>query len=171
MKAITLVALVLASPVSAEVVSASSNGFEVRESATVGSPPPEAFAAFGRVGSWWDPEHTYSGSAANLRLDAEPGGCFCESFPNGGGVQHMRVTYIAPGKRIVLTGSLGPLLFQSTTGVMDVKFDPSGNGTQISVDYRASGFFNGGAEKLAPVVDQVLGAQVNRLKAYLATTR
>ena len=171
MKAIPLIAVALASPTSAEVVSASPNGFEVRETVTVGSLPAEAFAAFGRVGSWWDPEHTYSGSAANLRLDAEPGGCFCESLPAGGGVQHMRTTYVAPGKRIVLTGALGPLLFQSTTGVMDVKFDPDGNGTRISVDYRAAGFFNGGADKLAPAVDQVLGSQLNRLKAYLATTR
>lgn len=171
MKAMVPIALALASPASAEVVSASSNGFEVRETVNVASSPAEAFAAFGRVGSWWDPQHSYSGSAANLRLDAEPGGCFCESLPNGGGVQHMRVTYVAPGKRIVLTGSLGPLLFLSTTGVMDVKFDAAANGTQITVDYRAAGFFNGGADKIAPAVDQVLSGQVNRLKAYLATTR
>jgi hypothetical protein len=171
MKAMVPIALALASPASAEVVSASSNGFEVRETVDVASSPAEAFAAFGRVGSWWDPEHSYSGSAANLRLDAEPGGCFCESLPNGGGVQHMRVTYVAPGKRIVLTGSLGPLLFLSTTGVMDVKFYAAANGTQITIDYRAAGFFNGGADKIAPAVDQVLSGQVNRLKAYLATTR
>ena len=50
--------------------------------------------------------------AANLSLDAAPGGCFCERLPNGGGVEHMRVTYVEPGKRIVLTGSLGPLLYK-----------------------------------------------------------
>jgi hypothetical protein len=92
-------------------------------------------------------------------------------LPNGGGVQHMRVTYIEPGKRLLLTGSLGPLLFLSTTGVMDVKFEPETNGTRVTLDYRAAGFFNGGAEKIAPAVDQVLGAQASRLKAYLATKR
>ena len=171
MKAIALIAVALTTPAGAEVVTASSHGFEVRETTSVDNLPPEAFAAFGRVASWWDPEHTYSGSAANLTLDAEPGGCFCERLPKGGGIQHMRVTYVDPGKRMVLTGSLGPLLFLSTTGVMDVIFEPAGNGTKLSVDYRAAGFFNGGADKIAPVVDQVLAAQVSRLKAYLAMTR
>ena len=35
----------------------------------------------------------------------------------------MRVTYVDPGKRIVLTGSLGPLLYEATAGVMDVQFE------------------------------------------------
>lgn len=171
MKAVALIALALGSPAAAEVVSASSNGFEVRETVTVSDAPAEAFSAFGRVGSWWDPAHTYSGSAANLSLEPQLGGCFCERLPNGGGVQHMRVSYIEPGKRLLMTGSLGPLLFLSTTGVMDVKFEPETNGTRVTLDYRAAGFFNGGAEKIAPAVDQVLGAQASRLKAYLATKR
>lgn len=171
MKAVTLVALALGSPAGAEVISASSNGFEVRETVTVSDAPAEAYAAFGRIGSWWDPAHTYSGSAANLSLEPQLGGCFCERLPNGGGVQHMRVSYIEPGKRLLMTGSLGPLLFLSTTGVMDVKFEPETNGTRVTLDYRAAGFFNGGAEKIAPAVDQVLGAQASRLKAYLATKR
>lgn len=171
MKAVALIALALGSPAAAEVVSASSNGFEVRETVTVSDAPAEAFSAFGRVGSWWDPAHTYSGSAANLSLEPQVGGCFCERLPNGGGVQHMRVTYVEPGKRLLLTGSLGPLLFLSTTGVMDMKFEPADKGTRVTIDYRAAGFFNGGADKIAPAVDQVLGAQANRLKAYLATKR
>ena len=108
------IALALASPREAEVVSASSNGFEVRETVNVATLLRRRLSLHSAsVGSWWDPEHTYSGSAANLSLDAEPGGCFCERLPNGGGVEHMRVTYVAPGKRIVLTGSLGPLLLRS----------------------------------------------------------
>jgi uncharacterized protein YndB with AHSA1/START domain len=137
----------------------------------VSDAPAEAYAAFGRIGSWWDPAHTYSGSAANLSLEPQLGGCFCERLPNGGGVQHMRVTYIEPGKRLLLTGSLGPLLFLSTTGVMDVKFEPSGKETRVTIDYRAAGFFNGGADKIAPAVDEVLGGQASRLKAYLETKR
>jgi len=170
-KAIALVALAWGSPAGAEVVSASSNGFEVRETVTVSDAPAEAYAAFGRIGSWWDPAHTYSGSAANLSLEPQLGGCFCERLPNGGGVQHMRVTYIEPGKRLLLTGSLGPLLFLSTTGVMDVKFEPSGKETRVTIDYRAAGFFNGGADKIAPAVDEVLGGQASRLNAYLETKR
>ena len=58
MKAIALVALALGSPAGAEVISASSNGFEVRETVTVSDAPAQTYAAFGRVGSWWDPAHT-----------------------------------------------------------------------------------------------------------------
>ena len=83
----------------------------------------------------------------------------------------MRVTYVEPGKRLLMAGSLGPLLILSTTGVMDVKFEPSGKGTRVTIDYRAAGFFNGGADKIAPAVDQVLGGQASRLKAYLETKR
>lgn len=171
MRAFAFIAIALASPVSAEVVSASSNGFEVRETLSVEKPPAEAFAAFARIGSWWSGEHSFSGNASNLTLELQPGGCFCERLPNGGGVEHMHVTYVDPGKRVILTGSLGPLLFLSTTGVMDVQFEPAGAGTKVTLDYRAAGFFNGGADKIAPAVDGVLREQLTRLKAYVATTR
>ena len=171
MRTIALLALVLASPVSAEVVTASANGFEVRQTVTVQKPPAEAFTAFGRIGSWWSADHTYSGDAANLALELRPGGCFCERLPNGGGVEHMRVAYVDPGKQVLMTGALGPLLYEATIGVMDVRFEPSGAGTQIVLDYRAAGFFNGGAEKLAPAVDKVLGEQLARLKARLPAAR
>src|SRR5205085_10827913 len=171
MKALaTIILAVAATPTSAEVVSSSANGFEVRETVSLDVPPAAAFAAFGRVGSWWSGEHSFSGNAANLSLVLQPGGCFCERLPNGGGAQHLRVAFVDPGKRLVLTGSLGPLLFLATTGVMDVTFQPSGSGSRILLDYRAAGFFNGGADKIAPAVDGVLGEQVARLKAYTATT-
>ena len=165
--------LILLAPASAsaEVVSASANGFEVRESVTTDKPPPAAFAAFGRIGSWWSAEHSFSGNSANLTLELRPGGCLCERLPDGGGAQHMHVAFVDPAKRVVLTGSLGPLLFLSTTGVMDVRFEPAAGGTRITLDYRAAGFFNGGADKIAPAVDGVLGEQLKRLEAYLAKSR
>ena len=43
-----------------------------------------------------------------MTLQMRPGGCFCETLDGGGGIEHMRVTYVQPGERIVLTGSLGP---------------------------------------------------------------
>jgi hypothetical protein len=45
---------------------------------------------------------------------------------------------------------------------MDVTFEPAAGGTKVSMDYRASGFAQGNADKLAPVVDQVLGEQMRR---------
>lgn len=171
MKAIALVALLLASPAAADVVSASPNGFEVREVVTVDKAPADAFAAFGRIGSWWSSEHSFSGNSSNLSLDLQPGGCLCERLPNGGGAQFMHVTYVDPPRRVVLAGALGPLLFQADSGIMDVKFEPAGDRTRITLEYRAAGFSSGGADKIAPAVDAVLGDQLTRLKAYLATTR
>jgi hypothetical protein len=171
MKHVLFLALIAsANPAAAEVVSASSNGFEVRQTVNLVVPPAEAFDAFRNIGAWWDPEHTYSGDAANLSLALVPGGCFCERLPKGGGVEHMRVAYIEPGKHVVLTGALGPLLYEAVTGVMDVQVKTIAGGAQLTLDYKAAGFAKGGADKLAPAVDSVLAAQMKRYRAY-ATSR
>jgi hypothetical protein len=131
-------------------------------------PADVAFESFSKVAEWWDPEHTYSGDSKNLSLNLSPGGCFCERFPKGGGIEHMRVTYLEPGKRIVFSGALGPLLYEATSGVMNVEIKTAAGGSQLILDYRAAGFFNGGAEKLAPQVDEVLAGQMKRLRTYAA---
>ena len=171
MRALILGAIALVSTsASAEVVSASSNGFEVRQTVNLVVPPAAAFGAFRNIGAWWDPEHTYSGDSANLSLALVPGGCFCERLPKGGGIEHMRVTYIEPGKHVVLTGALGPLLYEAVTGVMDVQVKTIAGGAQLTLDYKAAGFAKGGADKLAPAVDSVLAGQMKRYRAY-ATSR
>ena len=165
-----LAVLLAATPASAEVVSASANGFEVRQTVSLVVPPDLAWSSFASIEAWWDPEHTYSGKSENLSLNLAPGGCFCEGFPAGGGIEHMRVTYVDPGKRVVLTGALGPLLYEAVTGVMDVQVKSVAGGSQLTLDYKVAGFANGGADKLAPAVDAVLAAQMKRLRAY-ATAR
>ena len=169
MRKIPLIALsLLASPAAAEVVSAGPNGFHVRQTrADRRFPRTAAYSGFGRVGSWWNKEHTYSGNSANLSMALNPGGCFCERLPNGGGIEHMRVSYLDPGKRIVLTGSLGPLLYEATAGVMDMKFERTAGGSKITMDYKVAGFANGGADKLAPLVDGVLADQFRRYRDYV----
>jgi hypothetical protein len=169
MLAIALVAV--AAPASAEVVASGSNGFEVRETVQLVVPPDVAFNSFSDIAAWWDPEHTYSGDSANLTLSLAPGGCFCERLPKtGGGIEHLRVAYVAPGKRLVMTGALGPLLYEAATGVLDVQVKTIAGGSQVTLDYKVAGFANGGAVKLAPAVDQVLAGQMKRFRAY-ATSR
>lgn len=170
MRYLAALGLLVATPASAEVVTASSNGFEVRQVVNLVVPPEIAFQSFADIAAWWDPEHTYSGKSANLSLDLTPGGCFCERLPTGGGVEHMRVTYVDPGKRVVLTGALGPLLYEATAGVMDVQVKSTAAGSQLVLDYRAAGFARGGGDKLAGAVDQVLATQMKRLRTY-ATAR
>ena len=169
MKVLIALALVSASaPAAAEVVSASPNGFEIRQTVPLVVKPEVAFGNFGKVGAWWNKDHTYSGNSANLSLALTPGGCFCERLPeSGGGVEHMRVSFIDPGKRVVLTGALGPLLFEATAGVMDVQVKSTGGGSELTLNYRAAGFANGGADKLAPLVDKVLAEQLKRYRAFV----
>jgi hypothetical protein len=76
--------------------------------------------------------------------------------------------FVQPGERIVLTGSLGPLLYEATSGVMDVKVEPIAGGSRVTMNYRVAGFANGGAAAMAPLVDQVLADQLKRYRVFAA---
>ena len=158
----------IGSPAAAEVVSAGPNGFEVRHSVNLVIPQAKAYSAFSEIQNWWSKDHTYSGDASHLSLQLRPGGCFCERLDNGGGIEHLRVTYVQPGERAVLTGALGPLLYEATAGVMDIKVERIAGGSRITMDYRVAGFAKGGAAEMAPIVDKVLGEQMKRLRVYAA---
>lgn len=163
------VMLTFAAPARAEVVSASGNGFEVRHSVAAVIPQPAAYDAFIRVAEWWNKDHTYSGDSANLSLAPTPGGCLCETLPeSGGGIEHLRVTYVVPGERLVLTGALGPLLYQAVAGTMDITVERIAGGSRVVLNYKVAGFANGGADKLAPLVDQVLADQMARYRKFAA---
>ena len=169
MRAVPLIVLsMMAAPTSAAVVSAGEHGFEIQHSVNLVVPQAHAFAAFGQVGQWWGKDHTYSGDAARMTMQLRPGGCFCEMLEGGGGIEHMRVTYLQPGERVVMTGSLGPLLYEATAGVMDVKVERIAGGSRVTMNYRAAGFAKGGAAAMAPLVDQVLGEQMKRFRVFAA---
>ena len=91
-----------------------------------------------------------------------------DGCPTAAGSSIMHVAYVDPGERLVLTGALGPLLYQAATGVMDIKVERIAGGSRLTLDYKVAGFANGGADKLAPVVDQVLGDQMARFRKYAA---
>jgi hypothetical protein len=167
-----LAAMIAGAPAQAKVVSSSANGFEISHGFETGMTANEIYALFGQPSRWWSSDHTYSGDARRLKMTLQPGGCFCETLPNGGGIHHLRVTYVDPGKRVVLEGGLGPLLYEAVAGVMDVQIKPrAAGGSTIILNYRASGFAKGGADKLAPLVDSVLGSQMTRLAAVARKQR
>ncbi len=169
MRSFLLAGLLLSSsPAAAEVLVADAHGFEVSNAVSLVIPVNQAYAAFSRLGSWWNDEHTYSGKAANLQLMLRPGGCFCEAIPTGGGVEHMRVSVVQPNERIVMSGALGPVLYEAATGVMDIKFERIAGGAKVTLNYRAAGFARGHADKMAPIVDRVLAEQMKRYRVYAA---
>jgi hypothetical protein len=110
-------ALLLAAGADAAVVDSSASGFTVRISMHIQAPPAAAYQKFVRsVGEWWNPAHTFSGSAKNLSIDERAMGCFCEKLPDGGAVRHLEVVYFAPGKAMVMSGALGPMQSLAAVG-------------------------------------------------------
>ena len=143
------------------------NGFLVKFDVSVKAPAAKVYdALIGQIGSWWDSEHTYSGDAKNLFIDPRPGGCFCEKLPNGGGIEHARIIYIAPREVLRLSGALGPLQASGVAGTLTWKLTGGGDNTRIQLSYSVGGFIDGGFEKIAPAVEGVLRVQLDRLKQF-----
>jgi hypothetical protein len=161
--AITL-ACMAAERAAAEVVSIGSTGFEVRETAHTAASPDKVYAALLLPARWWSSDHTFSGSAANLVLDARAGGCWCETLPGGGSVEHLRVVYVSPGKTLRLRGALGPFQGLAVDGVMTWSVKSVADGTDISLTYAVGGYAKDGFDGMSKMTDRMLGEQMERLK-------
>jgi uncharacterized protein YndB with AHSA1/START domain len=167
MRKLTLTLLLAALAINAKVVDKASGGFHVEQKATVAADPARVYAAIVDVAKWWEASHSYSGDSANLSINAQPGGCFCERLPNGGGVQHGMVVYAAPGEMLRITGALGPLQSAGIAGALTFALKPSGTGTELTLSYVAGGYFPQGIEHVAGPADQMMAAQFARLMALL----
>ncbi len=156
---------------SAAVADAGENGFTLSDTLTLSVPPAKAFAAMVEVGKWWSSEHTYSGDATNLSLEPKANSCWCEKLPGTGGVRHMAVVFVMPGKTIRLEGGLGPLQAMGVAGSMEWKFEPADKGTKVEVRYAVGGYSRGGFKEIASGVDAVLHEQIERYKRYADTAK
>jgi uncharacterized protein YndB with AHSA1/START domain len=157
--------------VEAEVVDATAGGFLVRNEAVVAAAPEEVYRRLtSDAGHWWNPSHTWSGSAANLDLDAQAGGCFCERWA-GGSVQHAEVVFALPGKTLRLRGALGPLQELGVTGSLSWSLEAAGEGTRVVQSYDVGGHREGGLADFAAPVSAMLADQLARLKRYVETGR
>lgn len=158
--------LVIAGAAHAEVQETRENGFVIEATVMAEATPIQVYRKLVRVGDWWDPAHTWSGSARNLKLSPQAGGCFCEKLADGGSVQHGRVIFAQPGKLLRLEAALGPLQDMAVTGVLSFALAPDGPGTRIKMTYRVAGSSSMESVKLAPLVDQVMGIQLGRLRSF-----
>jgi uncharacterized protein YndB with AHSA1/START domain len=150
-----------------DVLEATPGGFAVKTTVTIAVPRGKTYDALVQaVGRWWDPQHTYSGDARNLWIDARPGGCFCERLPDQGGVQHAMVVLVIPGKTLRLVGGLGPLQDSGLQGSLTFDLADREGGTDVTLTYSVGGYRQGGLQALAPIVDSVLGGQLRRLKSF-----
>lgn len=172
-RSLILVALVLSAPVKAELSASTDAGFVSEHTATVAAEPGVVWKTLVAPNLWWNPSHTYSGEAANLYLDAQATGCFCEKLPKPvdapdgqrmGSVEHMHVVYADPQRGVLrMTGGLGPLQGEAVHGVLTITLKKEGEGTQIKWRYAVGGVWQAKPAELAPLVDKVLAEQLKRL--------
>lgn len=168
---LALACLSAAAPAAGDVVDSTAHGFAVRNAAQISAHPSRVYnAAVDLVGRWWNPAHTYSANAANLTLEARPGGCLCERVANGG-VVHLTVVYVMPQQVIRFSGALGPLQQAGVAGSMTWTLTESSGATQFEWTYTVGGYMPGGLAAIAPAVDAVLAGQLLRLKRFVETGR
>lgn len=163
-------ASLLAAAAHAEVTSVSPTHFLLTHRSEVKATPAQAIEAVGQLPQWWNPSHTYSGQAANLRMGLRAGDCFCEQWGEGASIEHARVILVQPGRQVRLEGALGPLQDLAVRGVLTFSARAAeGGGTQLVMTYRVAGDAAAGLERLAPVVDRVMGEQFQRWATHVGS--
>jgi uncharacterized protein YndB with AHSA1/START domain len=162
---ITLIAAAtcLGGTASAEVAGQNDAGFAVTGTATIPATPKRVWGILVEPARWWDPQHTWSGKATNLSLRPQAGGCFCETLPGGGSVEHMRVIYADPARQLRMVGALGPLQGEGLTATLTVTLEASDDQTKLAWSYKAGGYTDLPLAQIAPAVDVVLKEQFARL--------
>ena len=152
----------------AEVVDAAPAGFTVQHEALIAADRATTWeAAVDDVGQWWNDDHTVSGDASRLSIDARPMGCFCEDLSGDDGVVHQLVTSVSTNVLLRLTGGLGPLGLMGVDGNMTWEFFDDTAGTRVRFTYAVGGYSADGLDTIADAVDGVIGQALSLLKDYV----
>lgn len=149
-------------PAGAEIVDATPTHYVLKQEAISTLTPAELWTRLIEPSSWWHPEHTFSGSAANLSLEPEAGGLWREDW-DGGSVRHGAVVYIEEGKTLRLDAPFGPLQQVGAKTTWTITIEPSGDGSKVTFDEVAFGPPTSKLDELAPAVDFVKNEAINRL--------
>jgi len=171
MRRAALILALLASPAAAEVVT-SDAGFVTTNVANVTAPPAEVWAALIAPARYWNPQHSYSGQAASMTMEARAGGCFCEALADGGSVEHMRVVMVMPRRTLRLSGGLGPMQSEGVAGSLTWQVElAEDGGTRITQTYVVGGNMRMDRTEIARGVDMVLREELERLAALFPRPR
>lgn len=160
-------------PAAAEVTETSTAHFVTRNTATVKASPKETWLALIEPAGWWDDAHSWSGSAVNMSIVPQGGGCFCERLPEKegtsevgltGSAQHMVVVMAEPMKVLRMRGALGPLQSEPVDGVLTVTMQTAaGGGTKIVWEYVVGGHLRYPVATISKAVDGVMRQQLEHL--------
>lgn len=167
-----------ASPAGAEVSLQSDAGFIISLSAETAASKDAVWKMLVTPAKWWANEHTWSGDAANLYIDSQATGCFCEKLPKPadapaeqrmGSAEHMHIVFADPQRGILrMKGGLGPLQGEPVDGIWTIELKPGADGGTVIVwDYAVSGLMRLKGGDIAPAVDQVMSQQLAGLVAAL----
>ncbi len=159
------IALLLPLTAAAEVQQSASDSAVIVHRFQVSASPDVAWAALTHPERWWPSDHTWSGNAANMRLRAEAGACFCENWDDNS-AEHGRVIMALPGKLLRINGALGPLQEMAVTGVLSIQLAAKEDGTEATVTYRLSGDASHKLDAFIPVVDKVVGQQFGSFASF-----
>jgi uncharacterized protein YndB with AHSA1/START domain len=146
----------------------SSSGFVVTVRVETAASPQRVHEMLAHPERWWSSAHTWSGSASNLSLVTDAGGCFCERW-EGHAVEHGRVVHFARGEVLRLVSALGPLQALPVTGVLTFATTAKDGRTTLEATYRVSGAPSAQLDRLATPVDGVIDLQVRRLVRAVET--
>lgn len=161
-------------PAQAEVKTLSEQGFSTLHAADVLAKPEDVWKRLIAPKQWWNPSHSWSGSAEGFYIDPQASGCFCELFQEKdkdgklvtkGSVEHMRVLFAQPAKVLRMRGGLGPLQSEAVTGTLTIAMEPlkAGAGTRISFSYVVGGYMRFKTADIGPAADAMLRDQFDRL--------
>lgn len=164
-----LASALLSTSAVANVLDIGASGFTVQRTIHIKAPPEKVYAALIAPERWWASDHTFSGNATNLHLEAKAGGCWCETLPGGGSVLHLTVVYVAPGKALRLRGALGPFQALGVDGSLTWALKPAGDGTELTTTYQLGGYIKEGFQQLSQAADRMLSEQDQRLKRLIET--
>jgi uncharacterized protein YndB with AHSA1/START domain len=164
-------AALLSGAVQGEALNVSATGFTSQFRDEVKASSEDAWKAIVQLPRWWSSQHTYSGQASNLSLDAQAGGCWCERWADQQSVQHGTVVLALPGRLLRVYGNLGPLQDLPVQGVLTLAITTQDGKTALRMTYRVAGPADAGLDKLAPLVDRVMAEQYTRLKTLIDSGR
>ena len=163
---VVTVALLLPVAADAAIMQSSADGAIIEHHFQIQASPQAAWIALVHPELWWPSDHTWSGNRANLRLEAQAGGCFCENWGESS-AEHARVVMAQPGSLLRMRGSLGPLQDMAVTGVLTIQLKATDSGgTEATVTYRLSGDASHKLDAFVPAVDKVVGQQFGAFAAY-----
>ena len=158
----------LSMPAYAEIISASDTHFVLRHEATDARSAEDLWERLINPASWWHPDHTYSGDAANLSLDPRAGGLWRESW-DGGSVAHGEVLLVETGKMLRMNAPFGPLQGVGAYTIWTITITPDGDASRVVFDEVSTAPAGTGMDELAEAVDFVKTEAISRLVSGPAT--